>query len=299
MGYIQEPFNLRHRPGVCSARFPFWFTHLTQGGGLEYFDAIENSLHFKYRVLKELRATRTPRDFARMVRDLTQFTGNRIRGYRALVKDPIALMSAEWLARSFGMQVVILIRHPAAFVGSLQKMGWRLDFTNFTKQPLLMEDLLAPVAEEIRRHVGHEKGDFVVHAALLWKVLYQAVLVYQERFPHWSFLRHEDLSRSPVPEFRKLYGTLGLEWTESVSMMIDRHSGGGNPVELERGLVQQVWRDTEFRRDSAANIWNWHKRISADDANRIRDIVGEVGEAFYADEDWVPSEVPSLPGENI
>ena len=40
-----------------------------------------------------------------------------------LLKDPIACMSSEYLHREFEMDVVIIIRHPAAFVSSLQKMG--------------------------------------------------------------------------------------------------------------------------------------------------------------------------------
>ena len=47
---------------------------------------------------------------------------------RPIMKDPIAVLSAEWLAQVFNMDVICLIRHPAAFVYSLAKANWDFNF---------------------------------------------------------------------------------------------------------------------------------------------------------------------------
>ncbi len=67
------------------------------------------------------------------------------RGATPLVKDPIALFSAEWLAATFDMRVLVMIRHPAAFAASIRRRGWRHRFADFLEQPLLMRDLLGAV----------------------------------------------------------------------------------------------------------------------------------------------------------
>jgi hypothetical protein len=75
-----------------------------------------------------------------------------------LIKDPIALFAAEWLADVFGVRVVVLIRHPAAFAASLKRLNWTHPFGDFLAQPLFMRDLLAPFEEDIRRFAAAELG---------------------------------------------------------------------------------------------------------------------------------------------
>ena len=45
----------------------------------------------------------------------------KFRGYNPLIKDPIAIFSADWLADKYDMNVVVLSRHPLGFISSLLK----------------------------------------------------------------------------------------------------------------------------------------------------------------------------------
>src|SRR5690606_22492760 len=89
VGYIKEPFNLGHRPGVCTARFPYWFTHVTGRSDPAYAEALARTLAFDYDVPAELRVVRRPRDVARLARDGAHALRHRLRGSRPLMKDPI------------------------------------------------------------------------------------------------------------------------------------------------------------------------------------------------------------------
>lgn len=280
VGYIDEVFNIGHRPGICAAEFDRMFTHVSERNEAPYREAIAKSLRFEYSPASELAALRTPKDAARMVRDWFLFERARRRELRPLLKDPVAFFSAEWLAERFGMEVVVLVRHPAAFVGSLRRLDWRYPFEHFLEQQDLMEGLLAPLADEIEAHVGHEQGDMIEHASLLWKIFYSVALTYQERHPDWLFVRHEDLSRDPLGAFRTLYDQLGIRWSDEAQKVIRAYSGRENPEEVGDEVIHQI------RRDSRANIWKWKERLTPAEIEQIRERVEPVSRHFYGESDW-------------
>ena len=44
-----------------------------------------------------------------------------------IYKDPIASFASEYLHTNYNFDVIVLIRHPAAFCGSLKRLGWGFD----------------------------------------------------------------------------------------------------------------------------------------------------------------------------
>jgi hypothetical protein len=197
------------------------------------------------------------------------------------VKDPIALMSSEWLAQRFGMNVVVMIRHPAGFTGSLKRLDWRFEFHNWRDQPLLLRDLLGPYEEQIRDFAEHEH-DLIDQAVLMWNVTHHVIGGFRERHPEWSFVRHEDLAEEPMKGFRALYERLDLEWDGVAEDAIARHSSDPQRKEVPTYLHQSV------RRDSRAARWTWRSRLTPDEQRRVREGTSEVAAAFYSDEDWDP-----------
>ena len=132
----------------CGSRS--YFHYLCAENGAACAGAIAEMLAFRYRPAAEVRSLRSARDAGRMARDWSRFARSRRRRATPLMKDPIALFSAEWLADTFDMRVLVMIRHPASFATSIRRRGWRHRFADFLEQPLLMRDLLAPYADEIR-----------------------------------------------------------------------------------------------------------------------------------------------------
>ena len=120
----------------------------------------------------------------------------RLRGRRPLVKDPTAFFSAEWLMQAFGMQTIVLVRHPAAFVSSMKRLGWSIDFNDFLAQPEMMDAHFHSFQDEIE-HFAFRPPDLIDSAILFWRMVHATVLRYQQAHPDWSFPRHEDLSLHP------------------------------------------------------------------------------------------------------
>jgi hypothetical protein len=205
VGYIHEPFNIGGSSGVCAAPFRYWYTYVCDENGHEFARHLARTLSFRYELGAGLFDARSPRDILRTGRDAGAFLAHRARGARPLLKDPIAALSSDWLARTFAAEVVVVVRHPASFVGSLKIRGLDHPFDHFLAQPLLVRDHLRPLVDEIRR-LAVRPADPVEQGTLLWRIVYGILRKYRRRHPEWTFVRHEDLCADPRGGRSKLDG---------------------------------------------------------------------------------------------
>ena len=277
VGYIREPFSVLHRPGVLDVRFPYWFPYVCRENEQPYVRPVRDMLAYRFRTGAALRALRTPTDAAKMANDARTFARYRRTGLRPLLKDPIAVFSAEWIADRFDAQVIALIRHPAAFASSLKRYDWTHPFEDFLAQPLLMRDLLASYTDDVERLAG-EEHEIVDQAILLWNLIHAAIQTYRERRKDWFFARHEDLSRDPVEGFRSMFASVGVPFSMETERAIARSTGSDNPAEVNDAGV--------LARDSRAGIWTWKARLSPEEIERVRTGTEPLWRSFYADEDW-------------
>jgi hypothetical protein len=195
------------------------------------------------------------------------------------LKDPHALFSAPWLARSYPLDVVVLIRHPAAFVSSMKRLGWEFCFRHLAQQPELLSDLLAPYEADMHRllatpHTGFDE------AVLLWRVIHGTIGRFRREHPDWIFVRHEDLSVAPIKEYHNLFDRLSLAMTPASARAILEYTSKDNPSEAAPGVVHQL------KRDSKANVWNWRHRLTPGEVLRIRRATEEIACHFYTEADW-------------
>jgi hypothetical protein len=279
LGYIDEPFNPDRRSGACAVRPMTWFEYVTADDERGWGPALERTLAFGYSWAPGLRAMRSLRDGARTVRDGWRFARSRRHRARALLKDPLAFFAAPWIADRFDAQVILLVRHPAAFASSLKRLNLTFRFSNWTIQPKLMTEVLGPWADEIWI-ASKTPPDVIDQAALMWKVIYGVARECQQNFPDWIVRRHEDLSREPLPGFRALFGELGIPLTPKIEDSILASSSPTNPAEAPEGEFLAL------NRDSRANIWTWKSKLDSREIERLRSVVEESSRHFYSDADW-------------
>src|SRR5919202_1840254 len=282
VAYINEPFSpetYRIYRGRCGAKFIYWNTYVTDENEAAFYKHIKNTLEFRYNLGGQLNANRNFVDFKRMLKEYFIYWGYRSRNLVPLIKDPLAVFSAEWLANKFDMNVLVLIRHPAAFVSSLKRLNWNYNFSPLLEQPLLMRDYLYPFEQEITEYVALEK-DIIDRAALLWTMIYSVVLKYKKYHPNWIYMRYEDIAKDPIPCFEYLFNRFGLEFSDSVKATIQDYTAPSNPIDAPEG-------DWSLRkRKSKENIGSWKNKLSQDEITRIKAQVEEVSNKFYSDEDW-------------
>lgn len=195
---------------------------------------------------------------------------------RLVIKDPIACLSSEWLANEFDLEMVVLVRHPAAFAASLKRLNLTFPFSHFLEQQVLLDEYLAPYQNEIEDTPEH----ITAQAALLWKCLYTVLFDYVDRNPGWIVRTHEEISLSPISKLRELYEILGLKWTPSVERRIRQQTGEKNPVAAPEGVLHQM------RRDSTSNVDLWRSSLSAKEIEHIYNVTYGLARRYYSEDDW-------------
>jgi hypothetical protein len=276
--FIPEPFNLNNFPCKCGQKFNYWFQYVSPENESIFYRHVKHSIDLSYNFIGEVNAVNTPEEALKLLTNSSKFFLRRILNIRPLVKDPIALFSAEWLASKFDMDVVVLIRHPAAFASSLKRLNWTFPFSHFLEQPLLMKDHLQPFECEIREY-AYQEHDIIDQAILLWRIIHYRIIKYKKNQTSWIFLRHEDLSRNPLINFQNLFSQLNLDFTENVVKIIQESTSSLNPSEIGEEVHC-------LKRNSQSNIWNWKNRLNSSEIGKIRAKVEDIASVFYSNEDW-------------
>lgn len=279
VGYISEPLNLWHRPGVMRAPVKYWYTYICADNEDEFLPALRETIDFRYHPWLELTSLRSTKDLLRMARDVAGFVTGRLLRQRALLKDPFALFSAPWFSDRFGSHVIIIVRHPVAFVSSLVRLSWSFDFCDFLAQPLLMRDWLSKFQNEMVEMLDHAE-DVIAQGCLLWRMIYDVVNQYKERYPGFQILRHEDLSLEPVRGFESIYAWLNLDFTRKIEARITASSSPKNRKETSQQSIYAV------QLDSRANLDNWKGRLTSGEVERVHELTADVASLFYAEEAW-------------
>jgi len=277
VAYIHEPFNPATQPGISGAAFERFFTYVTEANEGRYAGSLERTLAFRYDWRAQSRRTRNARDAAHALGVAAAFARARAGRARALVKDPIAIFSTEWLARRYGMDVVLTVRNPLAFAASIKRLRWGHRFELWLADDALSRDHLDGFEPEVRE-LAERPQDLVTQAILLWRIFYRTVARFRSEHPEWIVVRHEDLSREPLAGFEALFGKLGLELDAATRRAIEGHSAGGNPTEATSRH--------DVRLNSAANLESWRSRLTEEEVERIREGTRDVVRLFYRDDEW-------------
>lgn len=277
VAYISEPLNVHHRPGILRAPVAHWYTYICRENEGDYLPPFRELVVYRYHALAAVSSLRSVRDVLRMVRDAGIFLGGRLLRRRPLLKDPFAAFSLEWFAERLNCQLVVTVRHPAAFASSLKRLNWSFDFKDLLRQPLLMRDYLEPYRELMQ---SCSPDDIIGQASLLWAMIYHSLHEMRKRLPSLEVICHEELSRDPVAGFKRLYRNLGLAYSAGVERKILDASSSGNPGEPSLKEVHSV------RVDSRANLDIWKRRLSSDEIARVRKLTGAAAADYYAETDW-------------
>ena len=278
-GYIHEPLNPVRRPTWSTDRVPYWYVYICDENEDRFGGQFDDLMRFRYPIARNLKELRSPQQLGLFASELAQSVPLRIRKPRPLFKDPFALFSTEWLERKLGTRTVIMIRHPAAFVGSIKRLNWQFKFKKVLQQNLLMRDWLHPFEEQMR-YVRDNDVDVVEQGIVLWNVIHHTIDELRRRHPGWAFVRHEDLAAEPASGFRTLYEHCNLTWSTGVEATIRAYSAKDNKKEVP------TWRHGSVKRDSRAATETWRHRLTPQEVERVREGVAAISGRFYAEEEW-------------
>lgn len=272
----EEFFNFASEIG--NIPFAYSYPYICEQNEQQFLSYVDSLKACHYSLLGGLTRAHSFKDILRVGKRKLRSIGRQIhRPKKTIFVEPTGLMSAEWFAKRYQTPVIVLVRHPAAFVSSLKKLDWGFNFTHLTQQKLLMERFFSEYATEMEQ--APKRPDIVGMSILLWKLLYHVVDVYRKDHPDWIVLRHEDLSADPIGQYAALYGKLGLEFTPECRKIVYLHSSGEGGGEFDGKKDKSI-------RNSAEVIKIWKKRLTPDEIKRIRDNTEPVASRFYDNRSW-------------
>ncbi|MEQ8711498.1 MAG: sulfotransferase [Cyclobacteriaceae bacterium] len=279
--YYGEPFNpINSR--VYGIKFPIPFYRLSQKDDI-ILQKLKNAVGINKDVETLISRLAINDGFFNNIVKLYRYQDALIKGSNAvpLIKDPFALFSADTLAQKLDCRVVVIIRHPAAFVHSVQRMNWGFNFNWFLSQTRLMDDLISPFEEELiaRKKKGYNKS-VTESTCLIWSIFHYVINHYQNENKNWVFVRHEDLSFEPLAQYKLIFDGLGLIMTDRVIDAIVSSSNSSNQVEASPNQA------FELKRDSKANIQTWKNHLAKSEIDLIRERTEEISRLWYSESDW-------------
>ncbi len=275
--YVHEPFAPMNNRSLLSSPPTIRYLHQRPESQGPYIQDVQRIVELRPRWLPVAQRAKTARDFGNLLVQAVTTWRTRNRGGRAVIKDPFALLSAEWLQERTGAIPIVLVRHPAGFVSSIKRLNWRLD----EKWLLCQQELMAGDLRLFRDELLEATNlDTVDHACLIWRALNSVVARLENDHPGWKVMRYEDLALDPLTGFESLYEYCGLAWDSSIRDEVAARNSSTNPAD-EAGAGPGG-----TSRFSRRAIWTWLNRLTDEEINRIRVATADVASRWYADSKW-------------
>lgn len=277
--YIHEPFNSSNWPRLLGIKLGGHYKYVCAANENDFLKPVTNVLNYRPPLLRQSKEVRNVSDAKRLASEAVTSFRARLRKRTPLLKDPIALFSAPWLADRFNCRVVVMIRHPAGYVSSIRRVGWKFNFHFLLDQKHLMRDLLEPYRKEIETMARHP-ADSIDQAITLWRLKYGVVDRWRSEHPDWAFMRYEDLAADPLNGFSSLYEKIGLPFDQTARDTIENFTGAANPAERPAN------ESNNYQRNSRAMRSVWRSRLTDKELAHIRERVGSLADRFYDQNDW-------------
>ena len=268
--YIHEPFNI----GIPHKNSPIehWHQAVNEFTSKDKQAEIKAYLEYFYALPKSYRDeewAKVPEKYTK--RDVFWMFRQRMK-HRTIIKDPLAVFAAEWIYKTINCDVIVSIRHPAAFVASLKVKNWNTDFNELKYQTEFQHPVLKKYEDQIAR-AANKQPDIITTGVLLWNMIYDMVHHYKQKYQHqWQFHRHEDVSLQPINTFKEVFSNLKIPFSNAVEAYILKTTQGDG--------------SSDYERDAKKNIFTWKKRLTQDERAQVKEETAEVWNYFYTENDW-------------
>jgi hypothetical protein len=202
---------------------------------------------------------------------------------RVLVKDPLACLLTEYLTRHFGLQSLILFRHPAGFAASVSRLGWPRGafLRHFLADSALMNAHLEKHRPLLEKYADEES---LASAAVLHGSLSSVLWDFVERGVGRALI-FEELCSDPLPRLQALFASLDLPYDERVR---EAH----RKACLGEILSPQDYHPHAVVRNSIAMSRSWVNQLDAGQSRHVRDIWEQFEIPLYrAESDWSREEI--------
>ncbi|MCH2141319.1 MAG: sulfotransferase, partial [Phycisphaerales bacterium] len=204
--YAHEPFNPNSPCAYSPLRVPCFFYRLAEDKNARELKYMQDLINIKYRRCSiRLCDLKFPKTALSRMKYCSQGLLGMVKADRAVIKDPIAIMSADILCRHLNIKPLFMVREPAACVSSIYIRNWRTDFRLLNPYTDRLEEIIPGEIDQLKKLAENPDHDLIENAAFVWRISNLAIIRYLEQNPDWIITRHEDLVEDPISAFRNLF----------------------------------------------------------------------------------------------
>ena len=205
---------------------------------------------------------------------------SKIKGQLAnnipLIKDPFVAFSPLWFEKEYNSKIIIMIRHPAAFVSSLKVKNWKIGYEGLLKKNVFQSDKILIKYRDKISEFSNSKPDIIDQGILFWNIVHEKIFNYQSEHTEWLFIKHEDLSIDPFNGFKNIFKYLDLPFTKKIIKEIEMTTGTDNSSTLNIKSADIF----NINRNSKENINVWKKRLNDEEIDRIKKGTKKISDKF-------------------
>ncbi len=189
---------------------------------------------------------------------------------RLLIKEVNCPLALEWLAKRFGFQIVVTLRHPCGYVASgmrLESVGHEvINLDLLLAQPRLMSEF-SPADQDWIRNLK----DPVARMAAGFGMVYRIIANQLPHHPEWTTVCHETTCDAPHKNFEQLCDRLGLKANRRMREFLDTST-----VTHDADLYS-------LNRISAQQPAKWKSELSSQQIDTVASVIERFKLPFYRD----------------
>ncbi len=283
-GFLYEPFSNARPPGLPIPGLNSYYYYPLEGTRSTAGRCIINVAKGKIPFPLLFRAS-SPGELKHVTKQWGKtLIMNRMKKFLVL-KAPEALFFAPLIHHEANAKVVVLTRHPAAFICSNLRMNWSFSFRDILNHGAIdrlvdgqtLDLIRSAEAEPFMSRVG-----IIRRTAACWLMTQDFIAKLKAQHghdPNWSFLRLEDIVNDPGTRLRELCNRLQLDYSSEVENFVQQSTTETrNPFDKK---AQHV-----LFRDSKSTLKNWTHNLEKEEIEYIREKTFPGWSPFYKESDW-------------
>lgn len=188
------------------------------------------------------------------VKDLSK---RLFRNYRVLVKEVGSVLAGEFFDSQYDCEIVLLIRHPVAITLSALKQQGQADNATKWQNMLLAQPKLVstyPTLEYLKRDFRDDQLKMLAVVSAVYSILYRQF----QNNRDWLLIRYEDFCIAPHHQFKKLFNSLNLSFSDRVEKKITETTSA-----TESGIYST-------KRISHRMAYKWKDEVSIELLNEMK-----------------------------
>lgn len=197
---------------------------------------------------------------------------------KLLIKDPTAAFLSNYFQEKHNCKIIVIIRHPMAFINSQIRMSWDIkNFNDFLNQHEIKKFLKKSEINNLKKKLSYFERN-----AYMWLVVNKIILKIYENSKNkseWLIVRHEDISNNPQNEFKKIFSFLKIDFNEKIKKKIQKLTNG-KIINPKKGVYLSMVRN------SKKITKNWKNKFTSDEIKLVKKITYKISNKFYKKNDW-------------